>query len=104
MAFPRHVTVHKSDEGNHGDEEQGHGHHSHGHGHGHGHSHGHGHGHGHGHSHGHDHGERDPQELLIRYRSMGGCIEPYLNDLLKAFDLSRFRTAVDLGGNVCKLW
>ena len=38
------------------------------------------------------------QEKIECYKGMSSQLVPYVNGLLKAFDLSDYKTAVDLGG------
>lgn len=96
--MPHQVTMHKPLQLSPLEQTHGHGqHHDHGQDHDHGHGHSHGHHHGHGHSHGHGAAGRSPEEMLNRFRGMGSMMKPYVTDLIKAFDLSRYKSAVDLG-------
>lgn len=75
--IPQHITVHKPASQQ---QEEGQGHH-------------------HGHHHHCGKGQAPSEEsVMVRYKSFDGVCRPYANELVTAFDLGQYKTAVDLGG------
>jgi len=40
----------------------------------------------------------DPKDAVDNYKSMGAALEPMADQLVSAFDLSGYKSVVDLGG------
>ncbi len=47
-----------------------------------------------------DEEESDFKMSAVEYQAIGSCLKPYLKDIIGAFDLSMFKTVVDLGGEI----